>query len=260
MALTGFSTGALAFADFGSALCLLKGTSMKAVELSALRLAELPVLIEALPRLNLEQFEYVSFHAPSRFSVEEEVDVIDLLYRVPNEIPIIVHPDTIHDSEKWAQFGDQLAIENMDRRKPDGRTSDELSHWFERLPAAQLCFDLAHAHHCDRTMTEAFRILSRFQDRICQLHISELDSTGRHFSLSSGTVQAYLEVADLIPADSPAILESRIPICEWDHGMHRAWIERESGLANKAIGREPSAAAGRIMSMGNLIHPAQALG
>jgi hypothetical protein len=259
MALTGFSTGALMFADFGSALRLMRGTSMNAVELSALRLVELPVLIDALPRLNLEQFAYVSFHAPSRFSVEEEDNVIELLHRVPHEMPIIVHPDTIHDSEKWARFGSQLAIENMDRRKPDGRSSDELSRWFERLPKARLCFDLAHAHQCDRTMTEAFRILLRFQDRICQLHVSELDSTGHHFSLSSGSVRAFLEVADFIPVNAPAILESRIPIRESDQEMQRAWIEREAQLANKAIGREDLRAAKPIMPGGTLFPPAPAM-
>jgi sugar phosphate isomerase/epimerase len=182
--------------------------------------------------------------------------VIELLYHVPNKMPIIVHPDTIHDSEKWARFGSQLAIENMDRRKPDGRTSDELGHWFDRLPKARLCFDLAHAHQCDRTMTEAFRILSRFQDRICQLHISELDSTGHHFSLSSGSVRAFLEVANFIPVDIPAILESRIPIRESDQEMQRAWIERESQLANRAIGREDLRATKAIMSGGTLLPPA----
>ena len=260
MTLTGFSTGALMFGDFDAALRLMRGTSMNATELSALRLAELPVLINGLPTLNLEQFAYVSVHAPSRFSVEEEDDVIELLYRVPIEMPIIVHPDTIHDSEKWARFGDQLAIENMDRRKPDGRTSDELNHWFERLPKARLCFDLAHAHQCDRTMTEAFRILLKFQDRVCQLHISELDSTGHHFSLSSGSVRAFQEIASFIPTGAPAILESRIPMRESDLEKQRAWIERESLLANKALRREDLTIAEPMMSGGTLFPPAEALG
>jgi hypothetical protein len=127
----GFSTGALKLGDFEEALRLMQGSSMTAVELSALRLLELPVLIGAIPRLNLEQFAYVSVHAPSRFSPDEEDNVIQLLRQIPIEWPIIVHPDTIHNPDRWVGFGSQLAIENMDRRKPDGRSAQELGRWFE---------------------------------------------------------------------------------------------------------------------------------
>ena len=237
MAFIGFSTGALMLGNFQEALRLLEGTSMTAVELSALRLPELPILIGALPKLDLGQFDYISFHAPSRFSAGEEDGVIELLRQVPDGLPIIVHPDTIHEADKWAVFGSQLAIENMDRRKHEGRSAQELCRWFDQLPNARLCLDLAHAHQCDRTMTEAFRILSNFGDRVCQLHISELDSTGHHFPLSFGSVQAFLEIASIIPADAPAILESLNPKQGEKDELQQEWIEREAALARAAIGR-----------------------
>ena len=237
MAFIGFSTGAVMLGNFQEALRVMRGTSMTAAELSALRLPELPVLIGALPELDLGQFSYVSVHAPSSFSAEEEDGVIELLSRIPPGWPIIVQPDTIHDSAKWARFDSQLAIENMDRRKPDGRSAEELCRWFERLPNASLCFDLAHAHQCDRTMTEAFRILLRFSDKICQLHVSELDSVGHHFPLSYGSIQAFSEIASLIPADSPVILESLNPLQGAEVGLQRTWIEREMNRASAAIGR-----------------------
>jgi hypothetical protein len=236
MAFIGFSTGALQLGNFQKALRLVYGTSMTAVELSALRLHELPRLVDALPKLDLRQFSYVSVHAPSRFSAEEEDDVIDLLHKIPEKWPIILHPDTIHDPGKWTAFGNQLVIENMDRRKSAARNAEELCGWFEQLPDARLCFDLAHAHQCDRTMTEAFRILLKFRDRICQLHISELDSAGHHFPLSSGSIQAFSEVASLIPADSPVILESLNPLQESGDEQQRAWMEGEINRASKAIG------------------------
>jgi hypothetical protein len=235
MALIGFSTGALKLGNFKQALHLMNGTSMTAGELSALRLHELPVLISALPKLNLEQFHYISVHAPSRFSADEEDGVIDLLRQIPERCPIIIHPDTIHAPGKWAGFGSQLAIENMDRRKTDGQGVEELCRWFEQLPSARMCFDLAHAHQCDRTMTEAFRILLQFKDRIRQLHISELDSTGHHFPLSYGSMQAFSEIASLIPAEAPAILESLNPLQGEDEDIQRVWIEREAGRAMRAI-------------------------
>lgn len=238
MAFIGFSTGALSFGDFREALRLLHETTMSAVELSALRLSELPILIDSLPTLALEQFSYVSVHAPSHFLAADEGCVIDLLRHVPRKWPIVVHPDTIHEPEKWIEFGSQLAIENMDMRKSDGRSIEELGRWFEQLPSARLCFDLAHAHQCDRTMTEAFRILSEFGERICQLHISELDSTGHHFPLSSGSIQAFSEVASLIPPDSNVIIESLSPFRGESDRKQRAWIEREAEKASNAVNRE----------------------
>lgn len=252
MAHIGFSTGALTLGDFNEALRLLKETTMSAVEVSALRLSELPILIGALPTLKLEQFRYVSLHAPSRFSADEEDSVIELLRCVPTAWPIIVHPDTIHEPGKWTEFACQLAIENMDLRKPDGRSVDELRRWFGRLPEARLCFDLAHTHQCDRTMTEAFRILLEFSDRICQLHLSELDSTGHHFPLSSGSIQAFSEIASLIPSDSSVIIESLNPFRGESDKKQRGWIEREAERASMALGREEVIREG-FASLGQII-------
>jgi hypothetical protein len=247
MVAIGFSTGALSLGNFQEALRMMRGTSMTAVELSALRLPELPVLIDSLSQLDLGQFAYVSIHAPSRFTAEEEGRVVEFLHRVPKEYPIILHPDTIHDSGKWVRFGNQIAIENMDRRKPDGRSAEELSRWFDLLPDARLCFDLAHAHQCDRTMTEAFRILLRFRDRICQLHVSELDSAGHHFPLSFGSIQAFSEVASLIPVDSPAIIESLNPLDGVGDEIQQDWIEREAQRTCAALGRLDDSLATSIL-------------
>jgi hypothetical protein len=248
MAYIGFSTGALELGDFQEALRLMHGTSMTAVELSALRLPELPALVNAFRELNLEQFSYVSVHAPSRFSAEEEDGVIELLRQIPSKRPIIVHPDTIHDFSKWIGFGGQLAIENMDRRKSLGRSAEELCPWFERLPNARMCFDMAHAHQCDRTMTEAFRILLKFKDRICQLHISELDSAGHHFPLSFGSIEAFSEVASLLPAGVPVILESLNPFQGAEEAVQRAWMEREVSRARESIGPKGARPSSEVAS------------
>lgn len=235
MRLIGFSTGAVSLGDFGRALALLSNTSLNAVELSALRMDELPALVEALPRLDLRRFEYVSLHAPSRFSDDEEEQVIELLQNVPHAWPIILHPDTIHTAARWQSFGRQLAIENMDRRKEVGRSAEELGHWFDALPEARLCLDLAHAHQFDRTMTEAYRILRAFRERVCQLHISELDSTGHHFPLSQGSMRAYSEVGPMIPADAAIIVESLNPIRTADDNDQIAWISLEAKRACQAL-------------------------
>lgn len=207
----GFSTGALALSDFRLALQELQGKPVDAVELSALRYRELNQLLLSLKELPLANYKYISIHAPSSFAVEQEREIIELLQRyVPPEWPIVLHPDTIHNFEAWKNLGRQLAIENMDRRKPIGRTVEELKVIFEKLPEATLCFDIGHARQCDPTMTEAFRILQAYSDRLSQLHISEVNTASQHDPLSYAAILAFSEVADLIPDWVPVILEARV--------------------------------------------------
>ncbi|PAQ04482.1 hypothetical protein [Mesorhizobium temperatum] len=211
MAVIGFSTGAIALDDFATALQLLAPTRAKAVELSALRAAELPALLAALPVRLVElrhRYEYISFHAPTNFN--QENDLVDQLKIIADMgLNIVVHPDTIHDTSAWRSLGARLCIENMDSRKPTGRTADELQHYFDQLPEARLCFDVAHARQVDSSMTEAVRILQRFDDRLAQVHISEVNSKGRHFAMSFAAKRAYEPLAARL-SRVPVIIESMV--------------------------------------------------
>ena len=121
----------------------------------------------------------------------------------------MLHPDAIDDHGVWRDFGDILCIENMDKRKPSGRTAAELEVHFERLPDASLCLDLGHARQIDPTFGVARGILRSFGDRLKQIHLSELDAKSRHAPLSMATVWAVREIARAIPA-APIILESMV--------------------------------------------------
>jgi len=217
----GFSSGAIACGDFLQALTILNGTDFQCVELSALRISELDPLIAALPGLDVSRYSYVSVHAPSTFSWEDEPRVSDLLYHcVPADWPIIIHPDAISDFKHWLRFGERIAIENMDRRKPIGRTATELQKIFDVLPDASLCFDIGHARQCDPSMSEAFQILSRFSKKLVQLHISEVNSASQHDPISHGAKLAFQQIAGLIPERIPAIIESRVsPIQIYDEAI-----------------------------------------
>jgi hypothetical protein len=207
----GFSTGALALSDFHRALRELHGKAVDCVELSALRFTELQPLVESLDTLDLNAYRYKGIHAPSSFDAEQEIEIASLLDRnVPKDWPIILHPDTIHDFLIWRRFGKRLAIENMDRRKPIGRTMEELSMLFDRLPDAMLCFDIGHARQCDTTMTEAYRILTKYADRLRWVHMSEVNTLSHHETLSYAAIWAFAEMAYLIPDSAPIILEARI--------------------------------------------------
>ena len=176
----GFSTGALARGDFVQGLRLLETKHVEAVELSALRNTELPDILAKLP-LHLEtlrkRYRYISFHAATNFKDEPEL-IRQLGLVVELGWNIVVHPDTIRDRLLWRALGSCVCLENMDSRKKTGRTAEELYEFFEELPQAKLCFDIAHAREVDPTMTEAACILAKFGDRLAQIHLSEVDGRG----------------------------------------------------------------------------------
>ncbi|MBK5291132.1 MAG: hypothetical protein JJE04_05460 [Acidobacteriia bacterium] len=209
----GFSTGALAYADFQRGLAMTRTAGCAAVELSALRQPELFPLLESLNSLDLTGFEYVSIHAPSQFEPAWEEMVWDRLREESwRSWPIVVHPDALFDFSRWRELGHLLCVENMDKRKPIGRTAKELGLIFKQLPEASLCFDIGHARQCDPTMTEAYLILREFGSKLRQVHVSEVNTRSKHDPLSYASILAYQEVAHLIPAHVPLILET--PVAE----------------------------------------------
>lgn len=204
----GFSTGSLSQADFGAALETLRGTTATAIELSALREDELEPLMCALPSLDLRQYKHVAVHAPSALHRFDECRVVELLRpAIAAGLPIIVHADLIKDFKTWRTLGNLLCVENMDKRKPTGRTCTELAMLFDELPKARLCLDVAHARQIDPTMCEAVFFLTTFVDRLAQLHLSELNAASRHGPLSFAGVLAFSSVYRFVPFDLPIILE-----------------------------------------------------
>jgi hypothetical protein len=207
----GFSTGSLACGDFKRAIKKLNGSNTNAIELSALRKHELEPLVSNFKYLNLTQYHYISVHAPSKFNEDEEKHIIKLLEKfVKNNIPIVVHPDSIYDYARWRELGPFLLVENMDNRKPIGRTVEELQRIFNLLPESMLCFDIAHARQNDKTMNEARRILKAFGSRIAEIHISDVCNDSNHKRITNEAVKDFKKAARFIPLDVPIILEAPI--------------------------------------------------
>jgi hypothetical protein len=225
----GFSTGALAKADFRHALKILKNyPRSSAIELSALREQELKPLIESLDSLDLKQYSYVAVHAPSY--TQDEGSVIDLLNRVKElEWSIVVHPDCIQDWSLWRQFGNLLCIENMDKRKPIGRSVDELRECFMKLPDASLCLDLGHARQYDPTMTEAYLIIKEYASKLRQVHLSEVNTDSSHSKISYAAFLSFKEIAPFLLKNIPFILETPVTDNE---------ISTEITLANSIMDME----------------------
>jgi len=211
--ITGFSTGSLALGDYRKAISMLHGKSVKAIELSSLREHEFTSLIKEIDRLDLSSFQHISFHAPSKLAYMTEKELIGELQMIARrKWSIIVHPDIITDFDLWNELGPYLCIENMDKRKSTGRTTEDLKRIFGLLPGASFCLDIAHARQVDPTMVEAFSMIEHFGDRLRQLHISDVNSRSSHEPINLESIMAFRKVASMIPANIPMILES--PVAE----------------------------------------------
>jgi hypothetical protein len=207
----GFSTGALAYGNFREGLRMMEQKAVQGIESSTLRQAELAPMLQAIPLLDLSHFAYVSIHAPSRFDANEEGALWEQLARqVSREWPIVLHPDAIVDFGLWRELGASICIENMDKRKPVGRSVHELAGIFKELPEATFCFDIGHARQFDPTMTEAWLILREFGSRLRQVHVSEVNTRSKHDRLSYSSILAFQEVALLIPDNVILILETPV--------------------------------------------------
>jgi hypothetical protein len=207
----GFSTGALAKGDFERGIALQRHQAIHAIELSALREHELPALAEHAQALELNQFDYVSVHAPSKLTGRDDAHIHGLLQDIPPVWPVIAHPEILVDENAWRSLGNRLCLENMDNRKATGRTVEEMRELFRRFPDARFCLDLGHARQIDPTMATALRMLREFRAELIQIHLSEVGPHGEHLPLSALVAFEFGLLAPHIPESCPIIIESVIP-------------------------------------------------
>jgi hypothetical protein len=222
----GFSTGSIAPHDLRHSLQVASDCRVNAVELSALREEELDPLLESLDQVTNElgQFEYVSFHAPSRRVRFSEAQFVEKLRKVADRgWAIIVHPDLIEDFTLWKSLGAAVCIENMDKRKQIGRTAAQLQTIFQKLPDATFCFDIGHARQVDPTMQEAETFLRLFHDRLRQIHMSHVNSKSGHERLNFRSIQSFRRVAHLLSASVPIILETPVDAEDVEEEISAAW-------------------------------------
>jgi hypothetical protein len=215
----GISTGVLAEqrGDWGALVDRAAAFSGAAVELSALHADEVPGLAALLadPASWAPRFSFVSVHGPAKGTAGGTGALCRLLDALPAEAAtVVVHPETIGDLASLAPYGRRVAVENMDRRKPDARTADELGRVFAALPDAAFCFDIAHAASVDPTLAAAAELLRRYGSRLSHLHVSSLDDHGHHVPVTGADWERY---APLLAecAHVPWILEAELETWPW---------------------------------------------
>ncbi len=183
-------------------------TSGFAVELSALSEDELPGLLAYLRNASGLPFRFVSVHGPSKARRMPDGELAELLHRLPSWVSsIVMHPNSMDDLSPYAVLGRRLCIENMDARKDVGQTADDLRPFFEALPEARLCFDVAHAKAVDPTMAVGGQLLTEYSFRLSHVHLSSLDAAHRHVPLTRDDQLLFSELLERC-IDVPWILEA----------------------------------------------------
>jgi hypothetical protein len=190
---TGYMVGARG--DWPRLVAAAESCSLDVVELSALSARELPSLLRFLGEAESLPFGHISVHGPSKGWDGAPAALATALAALPAYVDgVVMHPETLGDAAPFADLGERLRLENMDTRKHDARTVEELSHYFEALPAARFCFDVAHAQLHDPSMGLAHELLDALGDRLAEVHLSSIEPSGDHVPLSAADAEAFLPV------------------------------------------------------------------
>lgn len=211
--LIGVSTGYMVGArgDWPRLAAAAEVLSDDVVELSALSARELPGLVSFLDDVPELPFRHVSVHGPSKGWDGSPDELAALLTELPDCVEgIVMHPETLGDVRAFASLGARLRLENMDPRKPHARNAAELAPYFDALPAAHLCFDIAHAQLHDPAMRLAHELVDVLGDRLAEVHISSIEPSGLHVPLRPEDAEAFLPVLERC-AGVPWVLEAPLP-------------------------------------------------
>lgn len=177
-------------------------------ELAALTEPEFESLLSYLEANPTLPYRYLSVHGPSKDRQLSDRELVELIERLPPSVDaVVLHPDTIREPEAYASLGRIVTIENMDSRKDDGRNVEELYGFFEALPEAGFCFDIAHAWSMDPSMELAISFLDHFAERLRHVHVSSVSGDCEHEALTAEHERLFLPVLARC-SDVPWILEA----------------------------------------------------
>jgi hypothetical protein len=192
---TGYMVGARG--DWPRLVAAAESCSLDVVELSALSAHELPSLLRFLAEADSLPFGHISVHGPSKGWDGTPAALATALGAIPAQVDgIVLHPETLGELDAFADLGARLRLENMDTRKDDARTVEELARYFSALPAARFCFDVAHAQLNDQSMRLAHELLDAFADRLAEVHVSSIEPGGEHVPLRAADAEAFLPVLE----------------------------------------------------------------
>ena len=210
------------------AIALARTSGCNAIELCAGRRERLAYL-KAIPEEDLSSFSYVSLHAPDDVVYAEDEQTRTVLDSIAEQHErlnfklVVFHPSKVQDKSVFKEYALPIAFENVD--KGFGRTPEEMDAFFSELDA-RMVLDVLHAHIVDPSNGIARQFCSRFEDRICQVHVSGHKQHGedmqQHYPISQ---MKQLDLLAAVPPNLPVIIESVFP--EYSGNDLYTWIKRQ---------------------------------
>jgi len=160
---------------------------------------------------SLNSFEFISVHAldlayddnNDSHGVLQKIEQICIKYNTKN---VVFHTDKVQNWDVIAQYTKiPISIENMDDRKPFGRTLEDVNSILEKYDFG-LTLDLQHCFVNDATMKLAQDFQKKFKNRIVEYHISGFKEVVLHYPLYKTKQDIIID--SLMYKDVPIIIES----------------------------------------------------
>jgi len=158
---------------------------------------------------DLNDFQFISFHAPLKGKKEKEItEIIEKIGKLHNSFhfdAVVVHADLFENQNLFKSFNLPFSVENMDNQKKSGRTLESMKEIMSRNDF-KVTLDINHAFVNDPTLKLAQDLWREFKDRISHFHLSGFKSQGLHDPLVQ-TKQ--IEFIDFVfDKNLPIIIES----------------------------------------------------
>lgn len=171
----------------------------------------------------LKTLKFNSIHPPWKDIVygnnpltKEVLERIQDLYIKIGARNVVFHKDIKDDFGILKDFNFTVSIENDDWKK-GLNTPLQIEEELKQNPNLKFTFDFAHALTTSKDDIKVY--LTKFKDRIMQVHISMLDRVmGDHYFLFKYDSLELRDLISLIPQNIPLVLECVAP-CESDVDM-----------------------------------------
>ncbi len=209
----GFSTGTLyKHLKTKDALLAIRKAGIVGVELGFVKALDEDWLSNVVAS-ELEEFEYVSMHAP-KFEYDDNTASYSILQKIAQFHTsirkldtVVFHPDPIKNFSVLSKAGIPVAIENMDNRKPSFQNPFELIKILDKFPEFKVVLDVNHIFSNDSSMRLAEEFYRLLGDKIVQIHLSGY--AGYHEPLfETEQQQIFKSIQNL---KTPIIVESVLP-------------------------------------------------
>jgi len=177
----GFSTGTLHKTKLRlrEQIAVIRSVGCRAVEIGCVKMESfLSKDLDELEEIDFTGFEYVSFHAPKfNYGDPGTKYILNRIKRLQGKIGrpfdlVVVHPDSIRNTQIFINSELKIGLENMDSRKSSYRTVVELEFILEVCPGTSFVFDVNHAFSNDPTMRLAKDFITVLGSHISQVHLS----------------------------------------------------------------------------------------